>query len=128
MAGGPGHPVERASIASNTPLACRQAPPQSRPSGLDADGRPAAPPPAAAAGYAPLAYYTSPVSRQTYIFSNGLLTQAGALSHCALVGGSLAAYESLAEQADVEGYYVAAGYLLPRFHQCAAAPPPAPRP
>jgi hypothetical protein len=75
------------------------------------------PPAAAAPGYAPLAYYTSATSKNVYAFANGLATQAVALAHCALVGGSLAAYDSLAEQSEVEGYYVSNGFLLSKYHQ-----------
>ena len=51
------------------------------------------------------------------MFSNGVGSEAGARAQCALLGGNLATFNSLAEQAEVEGYLVNSGFLLSKFHQ-----------
>jgi hypothetical protein len=76
-------------------------------------------PPPAAPGSAPLAYYTSNATRATFIFSDALVSQAAGAQLCATLGGGPATFSSLAEQAEVEAYYVSGGYLLSRHHMWA---------
>ncbi len=71
----------------------------------------------AAPGYAPLAYYTSNATKATFVFSNALGSQGEARQLCATLGASPATFASLAEQSEVEAYYVSGGYLLSRHHQ-----------
>ena len=51
------------------------------------------------------------------MFSNAVTGQAAARNACMLVGGSLALFDGLAEQSEVEQYYVSNGYLLANYHK-----------
>ena len=75
-------------------------------------------PPSAADGdeYDPIEYKT-PVTNSTFTFNTGAKTQADAEMSCQEQGGHLAVYSSEAEQADVEAYYEAQQWLLPKFYK-----------
>ncbi len=60
----------------------------------------------------PAPNYTTPVSNVTFLFNSTSTTYDDAESSCQMSGGHIAAYTSLEEQADVEQYYEATGWLL----------------
>jgi hypothetical protein len=53
----------------------------------------------------------------TYFYDTAPLTQAAAESNCNDLGGHLVSWRNLAEQQEVEKYYVGSGYLIPTFHR-----------
>jgi hypothetical protein len=73
------------------------------------------PPPADPEDYAPVEY-KSPVTNNTFTINLAPRTQAAAELLCQAQGAHLAVYVSDAEQADVEAYYVANGWLFPNYH------------
>ncbi len=80
-----------------------------------------APPPPSPAPPSGVWWYTSNVRRDGYcgaIYSLGTdLTMHGdAVDTCKGLGGGLAIYGSVAEQQEVEQYYVSAGYLEPTWY------------
>jgi hypothetical protein len=72
---------------------------------------PAACPCAAPADY----YYTSKVSAATFVWNPAKLEQAEAQLACNDLGGHLAVFTSLAEQVDVENYYINWGLMFPTY-------------
>jgi hypothetical protein len=60
---------------------------------------------------------TSQASGNTFRLNLVLADARTAGMMCLQQGGHLASYSSLAEQAEVEGFYVQRGYLLPGFHK-----------
>jgi hypothetical protein len=53
----------------------------------------------------------------SYILNTTATSQGDASSTCNGIGGQLVAYRSLAEQVEVEGYFLQMGVLLPTFHK-----------
>jgi hypothetical protein len=72
----------------------------------------------AAASAAPgIYYYTSEISNNSYILNQFVSNFTKAQEFCTDNGGHLAAFASLEEQQEVEGYYIEMGYLLPTYHK-----------
>jgi hypothetical protein len=61
--------------------------------------------------------YFSPVTNATYLLNTNVSNASVAHTYCTTNGGHLVAWGSLEEQADVEQYYINAGFLLPTFHK-----------
>jgi hypothetical protein len=62
-------------------------------------------------------YYSSEVTNNTYILNQFVSNFTKAQEFCTDNGGHLAAFSSLEEQQEVEGYYIEMGYLLPTYHK-----------
>jgi hypothetical protein len=56
-------------------------------------------------------------ANSTFTFYNQFLTQSAAERTCQDAGGHLAAFNTLAEQKQVEAYYIAQGLLLTDYHK-----------
>ena len=56
-------------------------------------------------------------SNNTYTFYNQFVSQSAAERICQDAGGHLAAFNTLAEQKEVESAYIAQGLLLPDYHK-----------
>jgi hypothetical protein len=52
----------------------------------------------------------------TFLLNTAQLTQTQAERACQQRGGHLAAFLTTAEQQEVQGWFMAAGHLLPSFH------------
>jgi hypothetical protein len=61
--------------------------------------------------------FTSQVSGATYVFNQMTLNAPRAEAACNALGARLASFSSLAEQAEVERYFVQRQYLIPDYHE-----------
>jgi hypothetical protein len=62
-------------------------------------------------------YHYNASNGNTYIFNASYATFDEAQTTCKARGGHLVAWTSYKEQAEVEGYFISNGYLMPTYHQ-----------
>lgn len=61
--------------------------------------------------------YKSRTSAHTYLLNTTTATFTQGQDWCTRQGGSMVSYQSAFEQAEVEGYFVEQGMLLPTYHK-----------
>jgi hypothetical protein len=61
--------------------------------------------------------YKSPSTSHSYVLNTTAATFSQAERACARLGGAPVSYHRDFEQAEVEGYFIEAGVLLPGFHK-----------
>lgn len=61
--------------------------------------------------------YTNDTTGSSYLLNTAPHNFTAAQSYCNEQGGNLAGFASLAEQLEVEKYYISEGMLYPLFHQ-----------
>jgi hypothetical protein len=61
--------------------------------------------------------YDSALTGTRYVLNTAAADQVSAEAGCVTLGGHLVSYTSKMEQADVEGYFVASGGIIPSYHQ-----------
>ncbi len=69
---------------------------------------------AAAPGQTPPDYYTSNATKSTFIYNSDMFNSTHAYARCNDLGGSLASWDSITEQYEVEQYFINSGSIMPK--------------
>jgi hypothetical protein len=64
-----------------------------------------------------IVYYTADATNDTYAFVSSVVTMSESQKFCNSLGGHLVSWKGMAEQVEVEQYYVNYGVLLPSYHK-----------
>jgi hypothetical protein len=68
----------------------------------------------AAPGQTPPDYYTSNATRSTFIYNSDMFNSTQGYARCNDLGGSLASWDSITEQYEVEQYFINSGSIMPK--------------